>query len=220
MLSPRIPVAIGVVATLTAVVVLIAGYAGGDGGGDGEPDKTTQAATERSNAAGAAEKSSADARDRGDRNEGNASDSGDDSSDEGGSVAGQPASGPSPEAFETSLRAIVSESLTRLAPLAQGRAAAGSPELYAQMLADAVPQMDDTIGRLEALGPPAGAEAGTDALIETYAGMREAIARGAKDFSSGKQVRIEVALVYLEQAAADFRAGLAEVTGSLDTGLD
>lgn len=198
-------------AVLAAVGVVIAT----NGGGDDETAPVLSTSTQSERASGAVKGESAEGDDRngGGRQEGGGSPEDGSQGDSSGEPA--PEQTDSSGDFASQLRSIVGASLSELAPLAQGTAAASAPDQYADMLATGASQIDDTIGELEDLDPPADAEEGTRQIIDAYRGLGDAVSRGAKDFSSGNRGRIAGALKYLGAAASAFRSGLATATQTL-----
>lgn len=197
--------------TLIAAGILIAAS-----GGDGDGDATT-ASTSLEAKAGSGGVAGEDPNVEGSNGPPRSDSDESDGTDGGGPQEGQgPADAASlDDGFAAKLRAIVAGSLAELAPLAQGSAAAGDPEQYADLLATGASQIDDTLGELETLDAPPEAEEGTQQVIDAYRGLHEAVARGAKDFSSGNRSKITAALGYLGEAAGQFRADLGAATSTL-----
>lgn len=206
----------GRLAALVLVVIVAFGVAGCGDSGDQGTGSTATAATTAATTSDDGPTTGGPQGDGGDREGGGDGDgeSGTGSRSDGPSPAPEPASSPEPD-FNAELRTIVTGSLAGLAPLADPGAVYGPPATYAEMLATASGRIEETTGRLEALEPPAGAERGTEALIDAYRELGSAVDRGADAFNSGDADRINVGRVYLTKAATRFRAALAAADESL-----
>lgn len=201
-------------ALVSAVIVALGAAACGDDSGDQQTGSTAAAATTAATASDDRSTTGDPQGAGGDREGGGDRESGAGSRSDGPSPAPEPASSPEPD-FNAELRTIVTGSLAGLAPLADPGAVYGPPATYAEMLATASGRIEETTGRLEALEPPAGAERGTEALIDAYRELGSAVDRGADAFNSGDADRINVGRVYLTKAATRFRAALVAADQSL-----
>ncbi len=223
---------VGRLAALTVLVALLAlgltACGGGDEGGGGATAAGTApagAATDPGAATtggGAADRGDGGPRDGGAGSDGGGSDGGPGGDGAGGSgTTPAPGSAPSPDqGFAMRLRLIVADSLNELAPLADPTGIWGRPAAYAEALKSASGRIDATIGRLEALDPPAAAEPGTEQLIDAYRDLGRAVDRGANAFASGDPGRINVGRAYLTKKGAAFRAAVVDAAESLrDAGI-
>lgn len=208
----------GSAALAALLLLLLGGFACGDGGGSATsaPSATTAApagapATGEGAGPGPAGGEGGSGGEPGTSGTG-ASDGGGSAPepDRGGAPAATPDAGFAPE-----LRTIIAASLAELAPLAEPSNVYGDPAAYAEMLAGAGDQVDATIGRLEALDPPAGSAPATAALLAAYHDLGIAVDRGADAFASGDAGPINAGRAYLTKAAAKFRAALAAAYESL-----